>query len=77
MGASAPPIVRRGTRWREELPGNPWRWALAPLTIPAWACYRLAVTLRNQAYDRGWIRVRRLREPDGTQPRLPRWRRSQ
>lgn len=59
-GPSAPPaIVRHAGRWREELPGTPARLLLAP----AWAPYRLAVALRNWAYDHGWAGQRRLPVP--------------
>lgn len=50
-------------RWREELPGSPLRWWLAPLTLPAWAAYRLAVAWRNQRYDSGRSAVHRLPAP--------------
>lgn len=54
--------LRRG-RWREELPGSPLRWALAPLLLPAWAAYRAAVAVRGRAYDLGWAPAFRLAVP--------------
>ncbi len=53
------PVVRLAGRWREELPGGPWRWLLAP----AWPAYAAAVALRNRAYDRGWLAVQRVPAP--------------
>ncbi|MCK6490669.1 MAG: tetraacyldisaccharide 4'-kinase [Planctomycetes bacterium] len=50
-------------RWREELPGSSLRWWLAPLTLPAWACYRAGVALRNHRYDSGRSVVQRLPAP--------------
>lgn len=49
----------RHGRWREELPGLPGRWLLAP----AWAAYRPAVALRNTLYDLGWLPALRLPVP--------------
>lgn len=46
-------------RWREELPGTPWRWLLSP----AWAAYRPAVAVRNTLYDLGWLPALRLPVP--------------
>ncbi len=55
----APPLVRVRGRWREDLPGTPWRWLL----LPAWCAYRPAVALRGLAYDLGWKPVLRLGAP--------------
>lgn len=49
--AQVRPVLRAG-RWREELPGSPWRWALAPLLVPAWAAYTGVVRWRNRGFDR-------------------------
>lgn len=59
---TVPVRLLRG-RWREELPGSPLRWWLAPLTLPAWACYRAGVAWRNRRYDRGQAVVQRLPAP--------------
>jgi tetraacyldisaccharide 4'-kinase len=53
------PIVFCAGRWREELPGTPWRWLLAP----AWPVYAAGVALRNQAFDRGLRTIHRLPVP--------------
>ncbi|GDY14670.1 tetraacyldisaccharide 4'-kinase [Planctomycetota bacterium] len=46
-------------RWREDLPGSPWRWLLAP----AWCAFAPAAEIRRIAYDRGWLAVHRLPAP--------------
>jgi tetraacyldisaccharide 4'-kinase len=56
------PILCAG-RWREELPGSPWRWALAPLLIPAWAVYVTVVVWRNWWCDRRGAAPLRLPVP--------------
>jgi len=46
-------------RWREEIPGTPVRWLLAP----AWLALRPLVTLRNAAFDHGWRQIHKLPVP--------------
>ncbi len=52
-------IVWRRGRWREEIPGTPVGWLLAP----AWAIWRPAVALHNTLYDLGWKPALRLPVP--------------
>ncbi len=53
------PVISHGSRWKEDLPNTPWRWAL----WPAWAVYRPLVALRGIAYDHGLRPVHRVAAP--------------
>jgi tetraacyldisaccharide 4'-kinase len=59
MSSSGFPVARSRGRWREELPGSPWRWLLAP----AWCAYRPVVAVRGLLYDLGWASSTRLSVP--------------
>jgi tetraacyldisaccharide 4'-kinase len=52
------PMVRHG-RWGEALLESPWRLAL----VGAWCIYRPLMALRNLAYDRRVLTIRRLPVP--------------
>lgn len=43
----AVPVRRQRGRWREDLPGTPWRWLLAP----AWSGFAAGAQLRRLAWD--------------------------
>ncbi len=58
-GATQPGPVNCAGRWREDLPGGPWRWLL----LPAWCVYRPLVAARNRLYDLGVLHARRLPVP--------------
>lgn len=55
----AAPVQSMAGRWREDLPGTPWRWLL----VPAWAAFAAGAGLRTLCYDRRWLTPIRIGAP--------------
>ncbi len=59
MSPGSWPVVRHGSRWREDLPGTLWRWLL----LPGWLVFRPIVSLNRLWWDQGWGHAKKLPVP--------------